>query len=213
MSLKTEAYQEQVLRWPRQGRVILAQYDTESIIVYQAYRPAIGGFAARNGWFGGEFSLGRMTWIKPNFLWMMFRSGWAGKEGQDVVLAVRMRRERFDAILAEAVHAQFEATVYASHDAWRTRVSESEVRLQWDPDHDPWGRPLERRAIQLGWRGAAAVGYARAWILGIEDITPFVYEQRERLATLGAESLIVPREEPYPVRDPDVVRRLGIDCP
>jgi hypothetical protein len=29
-----------------------------------------------------DFSLRRMTWIKPGFLWMMHRSGWATKPNQ-----------------------------------------------------------------------------------------------------------------------------------
>ena len=55
-------------RWPRDGRHVMAQYDADSVVVYQAYRPAIGQFAAAHGYFGGEFSLGRMSWVKPNFL-------------------------------------------------------------------------------------------------------------------------------------------------
>ena len=98
MNLLTEAYLVQTARWPNSGRHILAQFDDESVIVYQAYRPAIGHFAARNGCFGGEFSLNRMSWIKPNFLWMMYRCGLASKEGQEVVLAdlaPRMRSTPF----------------------------------------------------------------------------------------------------------------------
>lgn len=72
MPLITESYLAQNARWPQSGRHILAQYDDESIIVYQAYRPAIGHFAARHSYFGGEFSLTRMSWIKPNFLWSIF---------------------------------------------------------------------------------------------------------------------------------------------
>jgi hypothetical protein len=75
MDLITEPYLAQQARWPASGRHILAQFDVESVVVYQAYRPAIGHFAARHGYFGGGFSLGRMSWIKPNFLWMMYRSG------------------------------------------------------------------------------------------------------------------------------------------
>jgi hypothetical protein len=85
-----------------------------SVTVYQAYRPAIGHFAANYGYFGGEFSLSRMSWIKPNFLWMMNRCGWATKEGQEVVLAVRLRRSAFDEILRRAVHSSFVPGVYES---------------------------------------------------------------------------------------------------
>src|SRR4051794_29690087 len=44
-----------------------------------------------------------MSWVKPNFLWMMYRSGWGAKEGQEVTLALRLRRQFFDALLAQAV--------------------------------------------------------------------------------------------------------------
>ncbi len=70
MPLLTEAYLDQQPYWPETGQHILAQYDDTSIVVYQAYRPAIGHFAARNGYFGGDFSLTRMSWIKTNFLWI-----------------------------------------------------------------------------------------------------------------------------------------------
>ncbi len=75
MNLRTEAYLSQAARWPKTGRHILAQYDDQSIIVYQAYNASIGHFAASHGYFSGSFSLERMSWIKPNFLWMMYRSG------------------------------------------------------------------------------------------------------------------------------------------
>jgi hypothetical protein len=65
--LRTATYAEQRTRWPPEGRHILAQYDDTSIIVYQAYRPAIADHAVRNGCFGGDFSYSRMSWIKPNF--------------------------------------------------------------------------------------------------------------------------------------------------
>src|SRR6476469_8467285 len=112
MKLKTEPYSEQRKRWPASGRHILAQFDAESVVVYQAYRPEIGRFAARHGYFGGAFSLGRMSWIKPNFLWMMYRSGWGTKPGQEVTLAVRIRRSGFDHLLHAAVHSSFNADVY-----------------------------------------------------------------------------------------------------
>ena len=73
MNLQTTPYVVQQATWPAEGRHILAQYDGQSVIVYQAYRPSIGNFAAQHGYFGGEFSFTRMSWIKPNFLWMMYR--------------------------------------------------------------------------------------------------------------------------------------------
>jgi hypothetical protein len=209
MKLVTEPYLVQAARWPSSRRHILAQFDDESIIVYQAYRPAIGHFAARHGYFGGEFSLSRMSWIKTNFLWMMYRCGWASKEGQEVVLAVRLKRSAFDEILRLAIQSSFVPDVYENELAWRSAVASSHVRLQWDPDHDPSGAPVERRAIQLGLRGEALEKYAKEWLLGIDDVSQFVRQQSD-YASSPFDRLITPREEVYPVDDPAVVARLGV---
>src|SRR4051794_26059912 len=139
MKLVTEPYREQLRRWPASGRHILAQYDDASVVVYQAYSPEIGRFAAEHGYFGGAFSLDRMSWVKPNFLWMMYRSGWGVKEGQEVILAVWLRRWAFDEVLRQAVHSSYVPDVYGSKEDWKQAIASSSVRLQWDPDHDPCG--------------------------------------------------------------------------
>jgi len=196
MHLLTEPYLEQQPHWPASGKHILAQYDDTSIVVYQAYRPAIGRFAASHGYFGGEFSFSRMSWVKPNFLWMMYRNGWGRKENQEVTLAVRIQCSAFDEILRQAVPSTYQKHLYASQEEWRQAVERSSVRVQWDPDHDPSGKPLERRAIQLGLRGEVLARYAREWIVEIEDISDFVAEQREHAHGDYAQ-LIVPRERVY----------------
>lgn len=209
MALITEPYRAQEARWPASGRHILAQFDAASVVVYQAYCPEIGHFAARHGRFGGGFRLGRMSWIKPNFLWMMYRSGWGTKKGQEATLAVRLRRDAFDEILRRAVPSSFVSEVYGSHEAWRRAVVGSDVRLQWDPNHGPAGDPAERRAIQLGLRGDVLARYAGEWLLGIEDISGFVAEQRGN-AKAPYERLVTPSEDVFPVADSDVAGRLGL---
>lgn len=218
MSLDTQPYLAQRARWPASGRHILAQFDSESVVVYQAYRPAIGHFAAEYGYFGGPFKLSRMSWIKPNFLWMMYRSGWSAKEGQEVILAVRLRRSAFDSILSQAVHSTFQPEIYAQPGssvsdaaAWKTAVAKSNVRLQWDPDRHPSGNPLPRRAIQLGLRGATLACYAREWIVGIEDISDFVREQHRHVRAKAYDQLCTPKEDVYSVADATVRSRLGLD--
>ncbi len=211
MNLKLQPYRQQAERWPAEGRHILAQFDEDSIIVYQAYRPQIGHFAASNGYFGGQFKLSRMSWIKPNFLWMMYRSGWGQKEGQEVTLAVRIRREAFDQILAQAVHSTMVREVYADQEAWKQAVAGSDVRLQFDPDHDPDGKPVERRAIQLGLRGEVLARYAQPWIVEIQDISEFVREQHQHVVRRELDQLLTPDEAPYPVTDDNVRLRLGLN--
>lgn len=210
MPLALASYQEQVARWPQSGRYILAQYDDASVVVYQAFGPAIGRYAATHGRLGGHFQLTRMSWIKPNFLWMMYRCGWGTKEGQEVVLAIRIARAVFDAFLAQAVHTTFVPEVYTSETDWKRRAAESDVLLQWDPDHDPSGRKLERRALQLGLRGDALYHYARESILDIEGVSEFVSTQRQHSSPDQWAHLITPREEAYPVTDAAVASRLGV---
>ncbi len=209
MKLQTDNYKNHVANWPGEGRHILAQYDADSIVVYQAYRPEIGHFAATQGYFGGAFSLNRMSWIKPNFLWMMYRSGWGTKQGQEVTLAVRMCRAGFNAILAQAVPSTYWPEQYDTPEQWKATGVASDVRLQWDPDHDPYGEKLERRAIQLGLRGDTLTSYAREWILEIEDVSEFVAEQRVLVETSKLDHLLTPTEAVYPV-DNDVAIRIGL---
>lgn len=209
MQLITESYLTQTARWPSLGQHILAQFDETSIVVYQAYHSSIGHFAASHGYFGSSFSFTRMSWIKPNFLWMMFRSGWGSKEGQEVVLAIWLRRAAFDSILAQAVHSTFHKESHSSAAEWKLAVEQSEVRMQWDPDHDPSGAKVERRAIQLGLRGSTLSQHAHEWILDVQDISSFVRQQRQHLQ-LPYSQLITPRETVYPVADANIAARLGV---
>jgi hypothetical protein len=190
--------------------VILAQFDDDSVVVYQAYRPAIAAFAVEHQHFGGPFSMTRMSWIKPNFLWMMFRSGWATKLDQERVLAVRLRRTAFDRVLAAAVHTTHVAEVYGDTAQWQQALRASDVRLQWDPDHGPSGAKLERRAIQLGLAGDTLRAYATTDIVAVEDITDVVHAQHAHVRAGNLHLLQTPREAPYPVNDEAVRRHLGL---
>lgn len=71
----------------KEQRVIMAQFNEETVRVYQAYNHTIADQAVKTGSFGSAFKMDRMTWIKPSFLWMMYRAGWGTKEGQERILA------------------------------------------------------------------------------------------------------------------------------
>lgn len=210
MNLIVTQYTQQANLWPQSGRHILAQFDVDSIVVYQAYRQSITTHAVEHQCFGGEFSYSRMSWIKPNFLWMMFRSGWAAKEGQEHILAIRLRRPFFDEVLEAAVPSTFDPTRFAGHADWKAAVATSDVRLQWDPDHDPHGNCLERRAVQLGLRGEMLRRFGQQDLLSVEDITPFVIEQRDFIAA-GLETLLTPVEEIYCPSRPGAAVAVGLD--
>ena len=196
VDLITEPYLSQLAHWPDSGQHILAQFDEETIVVYQAYRSSIGRFAVENQFFGGEFSYTRMSWIKTNFLWMMYRSGWGAKPDQEVTLAVRLKRSFFEQVLENAVASTYNPDRYDSQDEWKHRGARSDVRLQWDPDHDPVGRKQERRAVQLGLRGDTLAEYGKDAIVDIVDVSDFVAKQRAA-AHGHFERLVTPSERVY----------------
>jgi hypothetical protein len=70
--IKLQYYLDSEKSFPQSGNCLSAYQFEDSIIVYQAYKPSIAKYAAEKNKFGGsEFSFNRMTWIKPNYLWMM----------------------------------------------------------------------------------------------------------------------------------------------
>lgn len=213
VSLPTVSYREQIKTWPQSGKHILAHYDAETIVVYQAYSPAIGKFAARHGYFGGDFKYSRMSWIKPNFLWMMYRSAWGTSQGQEVVLGIRLRKSFFDALLDQAVASSFPRgdRRFKDQTEWQQAVQQSDVRIQWDPDHDPIGKTCERRAVQLGLRGAALENYGKREALEIIDLSEFVAEQRPFAASWDQGELQTPVEQVYVPEDPKIGLKVGID--
>ncbi|WP_299677977.1 DUF4291 domain-containing protein [uncultured Tenacibaculum sp.] len=210
MKLKFKNYKEQLNEWPESGHHIMAQYDEEKVIVYQSYRPAIGNFAVRNQFFGGPFKYTRMTWIKPNFLWMMYRNGWGTKEGQEVVLAIHLKRTAFERYLSQAVYSSYQSHLYENEEAWKEEVQNSNIRLQWDPDHDPYGAKLERRAIQLGIRNEEIVKFGKEDIIEIEDISAYVNQQYQFVLNKNLDALELPEEKPYLSFNEEVNRFLKI---
>ncbi|KAK3585331.1 hypothetical protein CHS0354_004597 [Potamilus streckersoni] len=203
--IDTELYSAQVELWPREGKHIIAQYDDNSIIVYQAYNSSIAEYAVENQRFGGpNFSFDRMSWIKTNFLWMMYRCGWASKENQERVLAVRITRAGFEEILANA----FTAKLQKSEGLEKEKIM---VRLQWDPDHSPTYEKLPRRAIQLGLKGEILKKYGTEWVVSIADISDFVKEQKRILDEKRPEEIRTPKERVYTLADPSISARIGLD--
>ncbi len=174
-------YLTQKKTWPYEGKHILAQYTDKSIVVYQAYRPSIGEFAVNNQYFGGDFSYSRWSWIKTNFLWMMYRSVWGTKNGQEIILRVLIKKDFFDSLLIEAVESSWNDRLYPTEKEWKSAIARSNVRLQWDPDHSPTGGKLKRRAIQIGLRRSALEEYGKNAIIKIDDISNFVSQQRANI--------------------------------
>lgn len=210
-NIETGKYEELKQSLPGVGQQIVAQHTKNDIIVYQAYNPTIAEYAVKEQRLGGSaFSYNRMSWIKPNFLWMMYRCGWATKANQERVLAIRISKESFIRILENAAISSYKPGQHESYAEWKNDLAEKEVRLQWDPDHDPFGNKLARRAIQLGLKEESLRKFGQDDILQIEDITAFVEEQRQFVNKENIHQLMVPVETVWNIQHPALERKLGI---
>lgn len=153
-----------------------------------------------------------MTWIKPSFLWLMARSNWARKPGQEMILAVRITREGWEEALSQAVLTHADRRVYRSTDEWRTAFARARVRVQWDPERMLRGGLLDARSIQVGLSRHVIDRYADDWITGIEDLTPLVRKIHGLVhdgAVAKAKELL-PRERAYPLAS-ELARGIGAD--
>lgn len=182
MNLHTIPYHQYETELPQEGNFILGQRRENNIFVYQAFNDRIANYAIQHQIFGGqEYSFNRMTWIKPNFLWMMYRSGWAEKDNnQTRILAIEITFEGFEALLDEGVLTSYDRSL-GEENVWRAHLNTSDVRIQWDPDHDYKGNKLIRRAVQIGIKNEALKKFNHEFIKSIQDITSFVKEQKARI--------------------------------
>nr|WP_235047534.1 DUF4291 family protein [Cronobacter sakazakii] len=121
-----------------------------------------------------------MTWIKPSFLWMMYRSGWAKKDSkQKRILAIDISHTGFREIIKNGVLSSHGESLHNSLDSWRTDIKESDVIIQWDPERDIYLNKLNYRTIQIGLRNKAVEDYCKKWIIDIKDATPLVHKIHE----------------------------------
>lgn len=184
---------------PPQHEIRALHTDT-TVTVHQAYAPALGLPAARDGRFPPAWKRDRMTWIKPSFLWMMYRCGWAAKEGQETVLAVEITREGFDWALANAELSHYERGAQPDLATWKRNLRRAPARVQWDPERDLHLNRLPYRSLQLGLAGEASRRYADEWTVSIRDVTPLAREIHElvRAGKTDEATRLLPDERPYP---------------
>ncbi|XP_042874179.1 uncharacterized protein LOC122259337 [Penaeus japonicus] len=196
---------------------IRGNYDEETIVVYQAYKPAIGEAALAAGHFVEPFSLNRMTWIKPSFLWMMERCGWGEKKDQEVVLGIRITRAGWEEALSNCVLSHPIEGVYKDRSVWLEAKKKSTTMVQWDPERDIFGNKLSWRSIQVGISKDIITSYAKDWIKEITDMRPLIKDIKDLMAKgkIDEAHELLPKEREYPLSE-DLAKRLAIsdkdDC-
>lgn len=185
-----------------QDRIIRALYDQNTITMYQAYNSRIANSAIQEQTFKSPpFKKERMTWIKPSFLWMMYRSGWATKQNQERILSVKIKREGFEWALKNSCLSHYDSSIHNSYKEWKENLKNTPVRIQWDPEKDIQLQLLPYRSIQIGLSGIAVEKYISDWIVKIEDITKYckqIYQLINENKRNQAKSLL-PNEKFYPL--------------
>tara|TARA_R110002096_G_scaffold171490_1_gene344337 strand:- start:15106 stop:15699 length:594 start_codon:yes stop_codon:yes gene_type:complete len=190
-------------------REIRADYDANSIVVYQAYSDAIADAALAAGRFVAPFSFRRMTWIKPSFLWLMHRSQWGSKKGQEQILKIRIGRSGWDTALKLGVLTSPDGPVFGGSATWQQEFSAAKVHVQWDTERSVRGAALQCLSIQVGLSRHIIEEFVDDWIVTIEDMTKPVAAMRTLLKK-GKVSEVkrkLPPERPYPVEH-GTARRL-----
>ena len=180
-------------------RQIRAFHDDATVRVYQAYSDQIADAALAAGRFvSPPFSMTRMTWIKPSFLWMMYRAGWGYKDdGQRRILAIDITHEGFAWALAHGCDSHPPAGM--PDEQWAALKARSPVRVQWDPERDLWHNPMPHRAIQIGLSADAVRRYVQEWTVRITDVTDLAHEIHDLVAARRVDEALaaLPAELPY----------------
>ena len=186
------------------SKAIRATYDDDTIVVYQAYSPQIATPSLAAQHLCGSFSMTRMTWIKPSFLWCCYRSGWARKPNQERILAIRITREGFHAALAAASLATYNERLHGTREAFAAALASRPNRVQWDPERDVALRPIPRvRSLQLGIGAAQVPRYVHEWTVDIADLTDLAREIESLVAAReeSAAKALLPYASAYPLPD------------
>lgn len=149
-------------------RQIRAHYSSTTITVYQAYNAEIADAAVEQQKLNAspKFSTSRMTWIKPSWAWMLYRSGYSYKDaGQERILALTLTRAAFLSLLGKAQLAH-----QAKGKMEIGGEKKMSVRVQWDPERTVRLDKLPYRSIQIGVPGVLVDELVEG-IVKIEDVT------------------------------------------
>ena len=192
---------------------IRAFYSEDSIRVYQAYSDEIADSAIEHNTFvSPPFKMSRMTWIKPSFLWMMYRAGWGHKDSkQKRILAIDITHQGFHWALENSCLSSAPAA-HLNNEQWKAKITTSPVRIQWDPERDIHLNKLPHRAIQIGLSGEAVELYTKQWIVNITDVTDIAQKIKNCIDynLISDATALLPKETPYVITNDLLAKSVGI---
>lgn len=204
MNLPLRPWSEVEQALPRAGRPVLACFDDTTVTVFAAHRPEIGAWAIEHGTLGGPVWRGdRVARFRLSLPRVMSRSERGERAGKEVLLALTLRRDGFDAVLRQAVHwREFPASIFGTQARWRLATRFTEVVVDFAPDCAPDGSDLPRMTQRFGVRGHALKRLLGEWVVGVQDLGDLA--QRWRTESDPP----TPELRPYPLTEPEVARTL-----
>ena len=197
---------------PHQNKYeIRALYNAQHIAVYAAFCPSIADAAIKAQKLLPPFTYDRMTWIKPSYLWLMYRSEWGQKDNMQRVLRIWLKRSDWELALKEAVLTTPEVHVYNDAKKWRKQLDKARIRVQWDPERDIRNNHQSFKSIQVGITAALSETYAKKWISKIEDVTPLTQQLRSLVFARQFDQALslLPKEQVYRVSS-EIEKILGM---
>lgn len=187
---------------------IRADYNRETITVYQAYGKNIAVPAIKNNRFEKPFSFNRMTWIKPSYLWLMERSNWGKKSNQDCILGIKIKRDCWEKALSLGVLTNPDNKIYKSGQEWSRLFQNAKVHIQWDPERNIYGGKTQVRSIQVGISRHLIEEYNADWITEITDLTPLTKKisNLKKQGKYKEVKRLLPKEKVYLV--PETIEKI-----
>lgn len=187
-------------------QVFMGEWDAEGVYLYQAFCDDIADWAVANQQLGGpKFNTTRMTWVKPSFGWILYRSGYGHKPSQNRILKIKISHDVLGQLLSQC-HCR--DTNKATRSGRKMEAGGGNGAVQWDPERDMMSADgkepremIRRRAIQIGLKGRLSEFYVQN-VISIQDVTELGHRvcQAHRAKKNNAMAELLPElpdERPY----------------
>jgi len=195
-SSSTEGLQEFVGEW-----------DAEGVYLYQAFSDEIADWALAHQRFGGPFfNTTRMTWVKPSFGWVLYRSGYGHKPRQNRILKIKLPHDALGQLLSQCRCVDTNKSTRSGKKNGEGVAGNG--RVQWDPERDMLSADgkepremIRRRAIQIGLKGRLSEFYVNHAI-SIQDVTELGHKVGQAHSSKKKDAMadvlpLLPEERPY----------------
>jgi hypothetical protein len=181
--------------WDVPPHTLLATWDAESVVVWQAHGHRVADAVLARGSFDvPEWRTDRTSRFRVSLPSLLWRCSWGTRPGRERILAVRLSRSGFDEVLRRAVPADDDRAVYPTEASWRLAMRYATATVSWHPDRSLEGEPTAWDTARFGLRDSQLGAFAREWVRGVEDVSDWVAAQRPPEG--------VPREGQWPVVSP-----------